>query len=81
MYSVTKSKQFTKDSPKNWEGAFFSNMSEDDIFAIIKNLNYKKSHGWDDLSIKMIKLCSKSVAYPFKLISEASLLGKEYPKC
>ena len=33
---------------------FSLNVSEDDIFPIIENLNSNK--GWDDLSIKMIKL-------------------------
>ena len=36
---------------------------------------------WDDLSFKMIKLCGKFVAYPLKLIFEASLLGEEFPVC
>ena len=48
-------------------------ISETDIFAIIKNLDLNKSHGWDNLSIRMIKLCGKSITYPFKLIIEASL--------
>ena len=55
------------------------NISEDDIFTIIKNLNSSKSYGWDDLSIKMMKLCSKSVAYPLKLMFETSFLGGEFP--
>ena len=57
------------------------NISEGDIFAIIKNVNSNKFHKWDDLSIKMIKLYSKSIAYPLKLIFEASLLGVEFPEC
>ena len=52
-----------------------------DIFAIIENLNSNKSHEWDNLSIKMIRLCGKSVVYPLKLIFEASLLGREFPEC
>ena len=57
------------------------NKSEGDIFAIFKNLNYNTSHGWDDLSVNMIKICGKSTAYPLKLIFEASLLGVEFPEC
>ena len=53
--------------------------SDDDIFAIIENFNSNKSYGWDDLSIKIIKLCSKSITYPLKLIFEAFLLGGEIP--
>ena len=47
--------------------------------AIIENLNFNKSHGWDELSIKMIKLCGRSVALKFTF--EASLLGGEFPDC
>ena len=36
-------------------------ISETDIFAIIKNLDPNKSHGWDNLSVRMIKLCGKSI--------------------
>ena len=53
--------------------------SDNDIFAIIKNLNPNKSHGWDNMSIRMIKLCGKSIAYPLKLIFEASLEGGKFP--
>ena len=49
--------------------------------AIIENLNFNKSHGRDELSIKMIKLCGRSVAYPLKFTFEASLLGGEFPDC
>ena len=55
------------------------NVNDDDIFAIIKNLNPNKSHGWDNISIRMIKLCGKSIAYSLKLIFEASLQGGEIP--
>ena len=44
------------------------NINDDHIFAIIKNLNPNKSHGWDNISIRMIKLCGKSIAYPLKFI-------------
>ena len=33
--------------------------SETDIFAIIENLDPNKSHSWDNLPIRMIKLCGK----------------------
>ena len=55
------------------------NIKDDDIFAIIKNLNPNKSQGWDNISIRMIKLCRKSIIYPLKPIFEASLQGQEFP--
>ena len=29
--------------------------------TVIKNLNVDKMHGWDNISIRMIKLCGKSL--------------------
>ena len=55
-----------------------SNTNDNDILAIIKNLNPNKSHGWNNISIRMIKLCGKSMVYPLKLIFEASLQGGEF---
>ena len=42
---------------------FFS-VSEKDILLIIKALNSSKAHGYDNLSVKMIKLCEKSITVP-----------------
>ena len=46
--------------------------SEDDITQIIRKLNPNKSHVWGNMSIRMIKICDKSVPYPLKLIFQAS---------
>ena len=44
-----------------------------------KNLNPNKSHGWDNISIRMIKLCGKSIVYPLNLVFEVSLQCGEFP--
>ena len=36
--------------------------------SIIKKFNTSKAHGWDKILIRMIKLCSKTIAVPLKLI-------------
>ena len=56
-------------------------ISESDILAIIKNFDPNKSRGWDNLSIRMIKLCSKSITYPLKLKFEASLQEGTFLSC
>ena len=56
-------------------------ISESEIHAIIKNIDSNESHGWDNLSIKMIKLCGKSITYPLKLIFEALLQEGTFPSC
>ena len=48
-------------------------ITEKDILAIIKSLDPNKSHGWDNILIKMIKLCGKLLALPLEMIFEAAL--------
>ena len=43
-------------------------IKEEDIYLVIKNLIPNKAHGLDDISIRMIKLCVKSIAFPLKLL-------------
>ena len=39
-------------------------IKNDDILPIIKNLNVDKAHGWDQLSIRMIKPCGDAITFP-----------------
>ena len=39
-----------------------------------------KSHGYENISIKMIKICSKSVIIPLKIIFEESLKKGIFPE-
>ena len=43
-------------------------IKEKDIYLVIKNLIPNKAHGWDDISIRMIKFCGKSFTFPLKLL-------------
>ena len=81
MHPSGKQKLFTSFLPKTGKSLSSLEISETDIFAIIKNLDPNKSHGWDNLSIRMIKLCGKSIIYPLKLIFEASLQEGTFPSC
>ena len=49
-------------------------ITKNNILLIIKSLDPTKAHGCDNLSIKMIKICSESVTIPIKLIFEESLI-------
>ena len=46
---LTSSRRFTLD------------LNEKKIIKIIRNLNVRKAHGHDDISIRMIKICDKSI--------------------
>ena len=49
------------------------------ISKILKQLNPKKSHGCDNISIRMLQICPEEVALPLKLIFEKSLLTGIFP--
>ena len=56
-------------------------INEDDIQSIMKSLNSSKSHGWDKLPIKVVKVCDKTLVYPLKLIFKASIQKGVFPGC
>ena len=48
-------------------------IKDDDILQLIKNLNVDKAHGWDQLSIRMIKTCVDSITFPLRLIFKSMI--------
>ena len=48
-------------------------IKDDDILQLIKNLNVDKAHGWDKLSIRMIKTCIDSITFPLMLIFKSMI--------
>ena len=55
------------------------NFNEDEILKIIRALNILKVHGHDDISIRMIKICDKSLLKPLILLFENSTKSFCYP--
>ena len=55
-------------------------VNENDILAIIKTLDPNKAHGCDNISIKMIKICSQSLTLTLKIIFAHSLKKGKFPK-
>ena len=43
-------------------------ISDEKILKIIRSLNPNKAHGWDEISIRMIKLSDVSLVTPLKII-------------
>ena len=54
-------------------------INESDIFSIIKNFNASKALGWDKISIRMVKLCGKTIAIPLKQIFRSMLEEGVFP--
>ena len=49
------------------------------IYLIPKNLNPEKAHGWDNISIRMIKLCGKAIVDPLRILFLSFLEEGVYP--
>ena len=55
-------------------------ISEEKILSIIRSLNPNKAHGWDNISVRMIKICDDSLVLPLKLIFENCLRRGVFPE-
>ena len=55
-------------------------IDETEILKLIRKLNTNKAHGWDELSIKMIKLCDNTIVLPLRLVYEKCLATGTYPQ-
>ena len=59
------------------ESFMFSSL---DITELIHKLDCNKAHGSDGISIRMVKLCSKSISKPLFLIFKNCLTTVRFPK-
>ena len=55
-------------------------INENDITRIVKSLNSNKSHGLDNLSIRMINVCGQSISSLLKLIFTDSVVEEIFPE-
>ena len=53
--------------------------NKDEITKIIRALNVNKAYGCDDISIRMIEICDKSLLKPLILLFENSIKDSCYP--
>ena len=57
----------------------FLEFNEGEILKIIRALNINKAHGHDDISIRMIKICDKSLLKPLTVLFKNSTPSCCYP--
>ena len=57
----------------------FITFTDEDIEKIINKLNPNKSHGHDMISIRMLKICGKSICKPLRLIFQDCIDNGIYP--
>ena len=65
MYTVKKAAAY-------FSRVTFLDFDEEEILKIIRALNIHKAHGHDDISIRMIKICDKSLLKPLILLFQNS---------
>ena len=53
--------------------------TNDEIATVMQNLDSKKAHDYDMLSIRMLKLCGISICKPFDLIFQSRIKHGEFP--
>ena len=55
-------------------------INNDGLLIIIKNLNVDKVHGWDQLSIRMIKACGNSMSFLLKIVFKLMINEGLFPE-
>ena len=53
--------------------------NEQDILDIIRSLDQNKAHGWDDISVRMIKMCGDGLVEPLTIIFNNCILLGVFP--
>ena len=54
-------------------------IQHDNVIKIIRDLNPAKAHGYDGISIRMIKMCAESIVVPLTIIFNKALTTSVYP--
>ena len=54
-------------------------IQHDNVIKIIRDLNPARAHGYDDISIRMIKMCAVSIVVPLTIIFNKALAISVYP--
>ena len=53
--------------------------NEDEVLKIIRSSNIHKAHGYDDISIRMIKICDESLLKQLIILFKNSSKSSHYP--
>ena len=79
LYQMTVSYQKIKHilQKQNFRSSF--DIEDEAIYKIIKTLYINKTHGHDEVSIRMLKLCDKSIVKPLSIIFKNCKLRKTFP--
>ena len=65
--------------PFNHHGLSSFHIENDEILKLIRSLDVNKSHGFDNISARMLKMCDSSIIMPLKIIFNTCLKEGSYP--
>ena len=57
----------------------FISFKDQDILKIIHSLSINKAHGYDDISIRLLKICDSSIVNPLPIIFKNCLNSGSFP--
>ena len=55
-------------------------ISDEKLLNSIRSLNSNKAHGWDHISVRMIKICDNALLLPLGLIFEFCMTQRMFPQ-
>ena len=55
------------------------NIDADKVLKIIRSLDCNKAHGWDNLSISVVKICDSGIVKPLCLTYDKSMMTGTFP--
>ena len=56
-------------------------VTKEQIINIINNFSANKAHGYDGISVAMLKLCAPEVATPLQIIFQHCINSGTFPDC
>ena len=76
---ISNSSELPSNNCKKTDKSISVTFTGDDIATFIQNLDLNKAHAHDTLSIRMLKLCGKSICKPLDLIFQSCIKHGEFP--
>ena len=56
-----------------------ANFDSAKILSVIRSLNVNKAHGWDEVSVRMVKICDEALVLPLQIIFKSSSDTRMFP--
>ena len=78
--TIDTGSELPKDTPASSSLLSDCLISDEKILNIIRSLNPNKAHGWDEISVRMIKLSDAALVIPLRMISKNCLRRGLFPE-